>query len=209
MTHTWKRWVGAGALAISAVLMGGVVHAHEAHKKKDDEVHPVVADSAVAGMAGVERGTTQAGMAAQAGQNVEIRERYVMPGLGEALFEHLHNKVVHFPIALGLFAVFLMLMARGRPELSRPARWLVWTATVMAIAAYFTGRAQEGAFEGDSKEWLVELHEKVGLATVLGFVIWSVMTMMKPLQKYAVWLGLVVALLITAAAGLGGLVAHG
>src|SRR5262245_44976209 len=56
-----------------------------------------------------------------------------------ALFEHMHNKIVHFPIALGLAAAVLLL-GRGRWEAYLPvAAWLLTVAALFGAAAYLSG----------------------------------------------------------------------
>jgi uncharacterized membrane protein len=66
-----------------------------------------------------------------------------MPPLTDVMFEHLHNKLVHFPIALSIAAALLLLFGRGRREIERVASALIWGAVIAAMAAYFTGRAQQ------------------------------------------------------------------
>ncbi|MGH7729622.1 MAG: DUF2231 domain-containing protein [Candidatus Eiseniibacteriota bacterium] len=134
---------------------------------------------------------------------------FVMPPLRDALLDHVHNKIVHFPLALGVAAAFLLLVALRRPQLEAAGRWLVWLAALGGVAAYISGRLQEQAFEGEPKEWLVDLHEKWGLATAITLVVWALLTLWKPARKL-VWLwGLVAAALALVAGFYGGIVAHG
>lgn len=134
---------------------------------------------------------------------------FVMPPMREALLEHPHNKIVHFPLALALAAALLLLLGRRRPELDAAGRWLVWFAALGGIAAYFTGRIQEEAFDGEPKEWLVHLHEKWGLATAIVLVVWALLTLWKPARKRAWLWGLVAAALVLITGFYGGTVAHG
>jgi uncharacterized membrane protein len=132
-----------------------------------------------------------------------------MPGIREALVEHPHNKLVHFPLALAVVAALLLVLGRRRVELDVAGRWLVWFAALGGVAAYFSGRLQEEAFEGEPKEWLVNLHEKWGLATAIALVLWALLTLWKPARRHAWLWGLVAAALALVTGIYGGVVAHG
>jgi len=100
-------------------------------------------------------------------------------------------------------------LGRRRPELDVAGRWLVWFAALGGIAAYFTGRIQEEAFEGEPKEWLVHLHGRWGTATAIALVVWALLTLWKPARKHAWLWGLVAAVLVLITGFYGGVVAHG
>lgn len=134
---------------------------------------------------------------------------FVMPRVTDALLEHPHNKLVHFPLALALVAALLLVAGRRRPELDVAGRWLVRLAALGGVAAYFTGRLQEEAFDGEPKEWLVHLHENWGLATAIVLVVWALLTFWKPARRHAWLWGLVAAAMVLITAFYGGIVAHG
>jgi uncharacterized membrane protein len=189
------------ALTLAAVLaVAAPAAAHQHHRAAPAEtVSSVPRDSAAAGTAGEVSSKAADTTAAP----------FVMPPVREALLEHMHNKLVHFPFALGLAAAMLLVLGRRRPELDLAGRWLVRLAAAGGIAAYFTGRIQEEAFDGEPKEWLVHLHENWGLTTAIVLVVWALLTLWKPAQKHAWLLGLVVAALVLITAFYGGIVAHG
>jgi uncharacterized membrane protein len=137
------------------------------------------------------------------------RPPYKLPSLLEALVDHPHNKLVHFPIVLTLTAATFLLIGRKRPELEPLGFWLVWAAALSVIAAYFSGQAQEEGFHGKPKEWLVELHEKQGIAIGVGQALWVLSLLKASTRRYSWVLGIVLAVMVLAAALLGGLVAHG
>lgn len=175
--------------------------AHKAHRAAGadspvvstrDSASPAAPNDSVPGVA------TRAGAAA-----------FVMPSAGDALLEHPHNRLVHFPVALAVAAVLLLAVGRRRPELDAAGRWLVWFAALGGIAAYFTGRIQEGVFEGEPKEWLVHLHGTWGLATAIALVVWALLTLWKPAREHAWLVGIVVAALVLVTGFYGGIVAHG
>ena len=87
-----------------------------------------------------------------------------------ALTGHLHNKIVHFPLALGLAAAVILLVAPRWPAYEPAARVLLIAGALVAIAAYLSGGAQEEPFEDSPFHSVVELHEKLGIATAI--VLW-------------------------------------
>jgi len=134
---------------------------------------------------------------------------YRMPPPGQALFDHLHNKIVHFPLVLTLVATAALLRARRRPEFEPVAFWLVWVTALSALAAYFSGQAQAGDFEPGPKEWLVDLHRRQGIAIGVGQALWVLSLLRERTRRYAWLLGLILSVMVLAAGFLGGLVAHG
>ena len=135
--------------------------------------------------------------------------RYAMPPMRKAVVEHLHNKIVHFPLALALAAALLLVLGRQRPELDLAGQWLVRLAALGGAAAYVTGRLQKEAFKGEPKEWLVGLHERWGTATAIVLVVWALVTLWKPTRRHAWLWGLVAAVLVLITGFYGGLASHG
>ncbi len=134
---------------------------------------------------------------------------FAMPPVRDAMLHHLHNKLVHFPIALAPVAVLLLLAERRRPGLGAAGVGLVWLAAAGAAAAYFAGRAQEKAFHGDPKEWLAGVHETWGTAAAVALLAWALLSLWPAGRRY-LWLwGLLATATVLGAAFFGGLVAHG
>jgi hypothetical protein len=77
------------------------------------------------------------------------------------------------------------------------------------IAAYFSGKAQEEEFHGKPKQWLVELHERVGIIIGITEAIWVLSLLNASTRRLAWVIGLIVASMILGEGYLGGLVAHG
>lgn len=166
---------------------------------------PRRSDSLSTGATAMPRDT---GASAATTVRADAREPYRLPGLRKILLHDVHNKLVHFPIVLSGVAAILMLLTRRRPELETIAVWFVWATGVSALAAYFTGMQQAEEFAGRPKEWLVELHEKWGIATALGCAAWLLLTLKPRWKGLAQVFGVAVAALALAAGFLGGLVAH-
>ncbi len=127
----------------------------------------------------------------------------------EAVKEHLHNKIVHIPIGFALAAFVLSVFGIKRKEFQNSVRWLVFIAALGGIAAYFTGNAQADAFEGTAKDWVVELHENLGIATIALLMVWTLSEFVRPLRKYAFILGVITFVLILVTGFFGGILAHG
>jgi len=84
--------------------------------------------------------------------------------------ESAHPLVVHFPIALLLAAVLIDLLALAlrRPALHRIALWNLALGTLGAAAAVWTGLRAEGVAKHTfAIHQVMELHQKLGVATVL------------------------------------------
>jgi uncharacterized membrane protein len=126
-----------------------------------------------------------------------------------ALFEHMHNKIVHFPIALGLSAA-VILLGGARWEAYRPvAAWLLTVAAVFGLAAYFTGGAQAQAFQGTPTWDLVGKHAVQGTLTALLLVAGAALSRVRAVQRW-LWIYAIFLILAISFTGLlGGLIAHG
>lgn len=122
--------------------------------------------------------------------------------------EHLHNKIVHFTVALSIVA-FLFTLANFRwKSFDSAITTLVVISAVSAIFAVFTGLNQAEAFKDDPKEWVVELHKKLGIISMFLLWLWSIMLISKPLKRYAWLAGAVIFILVSLAGFYGGIVAH-
>jgi hypothetical protein len=126
-----------------------------------------------------------------------------------ALFEHMHNKIVHFPLALGLSAA-VILLGRGRWAAYQPvAGALLAVAAVFAVAAYLTGGAQSEPFMGTPAEALVKQHRLQGTLTTVLLVAGAILTHVRGAQRWLWAYALFLILAISYTGLLGGLVAHG
>ena len=121
---------------------------------------------------------------------------------------HLHNKIVHFPLALGLAAAVLFLVAPRWPAYEPAARALLIAAAVAAVAAYLSGGAQEEAFEDSPFHSVVELHEKFGIGTAITLWIGVALTFWARARRFLPVYGLLLILLLSATGFLGGVLSH-
>lgn len=121
---------------------------------------------------------------------------------------HLHNKIVHFPLALGLAAAVLFLVAPRWPAYEPAARVLLIAAALAAVAAYFSGGAQEEPFEDSPFHSVVELHEKFGIGTALTLWIGVALTFWARARRFLPVYALLLILLLSATGFLGGVLSH-
>jgi uncharacterized membrane protein len=126
----------------------------------------------------------------------------------EAAFEHLHNKLVHFPIALGLAAAVIFLVSPRWPQYDAAGRALLLVAALFSIAAYFTGEGQRGPFRATPLWELAERHEQLGIVTAIVLGVGVVLSHLRAVKRW-MWLYAIVVILIIAATGfVGGVLAH-
>ena len=137
-----------------------------------------------------------------------IKEEPMKLNPSEQMLEHLHNKLVHFPIALGVFAFFLTLLNFKWKNFDSAIMVSVLIALLFSVVAFITGKNQSEPFIGTSREWVVELHQNFGLAVIINLFVWTIFLINDRLKKYAWIIGLITFILILAAGFLGGVVAH-
>ncbi len=126
----------------------------------------------------------------------------------EVIFEHLHNKIVHFPIAIGVLAFFFSLLHIRRKSYDATIFILVILGFAFSVAAFFTGNNQVQPFEGTNKYWVVELHRNFGIGIMIIYFIWLLFLRIEKIKKYAWIIGAVIFVLILITAFLGGVIAH-
>ncbi|HSQ59677.1 MAG TPA: hypothetical protein VLT84_04510 [Acidobacteriota bacterium] len=205
MTRNGLRSLGAASLALLVVLVAwlgpGSAEGHEKHRPPA----PAAGDSGKAGGTANPPGASTPPTSVPEG----AEPPYAMPPIGEMLFHHVHNKLVHLPIVLAPVALVLLLADRRRPGAGLLFPLFVWAAALSAVAAFFAGRAQVEVFLDGPKEWLAGTHERWGIAALVLLLAWAVLSLW-PRARPRLWMVGVAATAVTfAAAFYGGLVAHG
>lgn len=128
----------------------------------------------------------------------------------EEISEHLHNKVIHFPIALTLVAFLFSLLNihKHNQHTDNVIKILIGISLSMGILAYFTGTTQMLPFAGHAKEWLAFAHRLAGIITLFLIAIWFVALFFEQTKKYSWLIGLGTSISVLITGFLGGVLAH-
>ena len=140
----------------------------------------------------------------------DLSEQGVMAAIPwrSALTSHIHNKIVHFPLALGMAAAFLLIVAPRWPSYEPAARVLLIMGALAAVIAYFSGTAQEDQFDDSPFHAVVELHEKFGIATALTLWTGAALTFWPRARRFMPVYGVLLLLLLSGTGFLGGVLSH-
>ena len=140
----------------------------------------------------------------------ELSDRGVMAAIPwqTAFTGHLHNKVVHFPLALGLAAAVILIIAPRWPAYEPAARLLLIGGALASVVAYFSGQAQHEPFEDSPFHSVVELHEKLGIATAIALWTGVALTYAARARRYMPVYGILLLLLLAGTGFLGGVLSH-
>ncbi len=125
-----------------------------------------------------------------------------------AVLENMHNKLIHFPIALGIAAAVLILVSPRWPQHDATSQILLLVAALFGIAAYFTGDAQLADFRNSPLHDAAELHETLGISTISGLWLGVVLMRIQAVKRWLWIYAILLVLLISATGFVGGVVAH-
>ncbi len=209
-------------IVFTILVIASMLYAHEGHKKKKAEPKPdtltiVNGDTIAINGIPTEKFMTnnheevgeEHGHLQQAGEPDEISEEEQIKevSLGAA-FEHIHNKVIHFPIALTVIGLLLMVLGYKDNKYWNALKIIIPTAALLTIIVVFSGLNQAEPFEGTAAYSLVETHELLGYGVLTSLILWSVALYVNKLKKF-VWVFAILTFLLVSLAGLyGGVIAH-
>lgn len=125
-----------------------------------------------------------------------------------ALRQHMHNKIVHFPVALGTVGALLLLLSYRWPQFGPGARLLLVLAALGAWMAVRSGQAQGGDLEGGELGLWLERHEDMGEWTAWALTLTAIASLVTQARPFQWLLALVAAGLLGYTAFLGGILAH-
>jgi uncharacterized membrane protein len=184
----------------------GITFAHEDHKKdKPDTVTVVNGDTIAINGIPVDSLSLVEEFSSEL---VEEEDATFVLHNSDQVFEHLHNKIVHFPIAFIVAGFFFTLLGFKDEKFSTTIRILVVLAAIFGVTAFFTGNAQAEVFIGEPKEWLANVHRILGLITIIGTIIWVLFLFLGSLKRYAWVIALVTFILVSVVGFYGGVLAH-
>lgn len=200
--------------AILIIFLAATMFAHEGHKKKKPAAKPdtltIVGKDTIA----INGMPTKNFMAAQHSEQAEEHlessedEEEIKEVTFGAAFEHIHNKVIHFPIALTVIGVLLMVIGYKDNKYWSALKVIIPTAALFTIIVIFSGLNQAEPFEGTLSYGLVETHELLGFGVLASLILWSLTFFFKKLEKF-IWLFAILTISLVSLAGLyGGVIAH-
>jgi uncharacterized membrane protein len=202
------------ALFLAALLAIAPLRAHEHHEPAVMATPVAAAKAAGTAVAGVAKDAKDvAGSAAQAvGGAVNKGEAVVQAVpwdlLKEGATSHMHNKLVHFPVALGIFGCLFVIAALKWPNLMTAARILLGSAIVLGYAAVRTGRMQAEEFFNSSYRETLHMHADIARNSLWFLLAVLILTWLPSLKKVS-WIVAVLAIAgLILAGGLGGVLAN-
>jgi uncharacterized membrane protein len=187
------------------------LNAHEDHdekKEKPDTITVVNGDTiAINGIAVGDSLLTTQEAALDEDKQIESTEEYELNAT-DALFDHIHNKIIHFPIVLAVVAFLFAVLGYKDDRYQFVIKIMLLIAGVFAIVAFFSGANQFDPFIGDPKEWLANTHRLFGIASAISIWIWYLCLTVKPLKKFT-WVFAIITVILVSITGLyGGVLAH-
>ena len=128
----------------------------------------------------------------------------------KALWGHWHHKVIHFPLALGVFAALLLIAGLKWNFCYPVAGVALGIAFVFGVAAYFSGQTMLADFSETSPYLpLVERHRQLGIASIVFLGLGAIGVWFKRIQTWMWIYGLILIILLSVTGFYGGWIAHG
>jgi uncharacterized membrane protein len=194
----------------AALLLAAPILAHEGHDHDEAaEAKVAAAGSALATDAkalGQATGAAAAAVGAQAAEKVEA-ETEPLKLLQAGLHSHLHNKIVHFTLALGVIGALFYLLSLKWPHFLASARLLLALGLAAGAASIPTGAAQADEFAKGRLHDTLELHALLGKVSLGLSLLLLILTFLPKSRKFAWLVAVAAALLVMVAGGLGGVLA--
>jgi uncharacterized membrane protein len=179
-------------LLMMALGLAGLLSAHEGHEQAGAADKPAVAAQGQAADIALD--------AQKAGQKVAVDFKAMA-------LSHLHNKIVHFPVALGLVGALFVLLGHFFKSLNPATRLLLTLAALGAMAAGWSGGLQMHEFTGGPYSDILETHMILGRITVIGLMVTAVASWFEGSRKWLWVLALALMVVISATGFYGGILA--
>lgn len=138
----------------------------------------------------------------------EIKEEKFELNFGERMFEHPHNKIVHFPIAFGYLLLIFMIIGYKVEVCHRASKIIVVLGMLSSIITAILGLLQTGPFIGTKMYSYVELHRNLAFISVFIYALLTWAIFRRSPRKIQFVLVLTLTVLITLIGFLGGVISH-
>ena len=199
-------WMAAtlSALAVSSAAT------HKAHASPSPSPTPAAASEAPAGSLAAEESKAAPPKDSSIEVSGDLAEQGAMAAIPwkKALTGNLHNKIVHFPLALGLAAAIFFMIGPRWPAYEPAARLLLIAGALAAVVAFFSGRAQVEQFDDSPFHSVAELHEKFGIATAITLWAGVALTFWARARRFLPLYGVLLMLVLAGTGFLGGVLSH-
>lgn len=189
-----------------AALLAGPAFAHKGHEASPSPAAAESPDAPALEAAPAEDASVEPGVEALPPE--EERGALEVIPWRTAFTDHLHNKIVHFPLAFGLAAAVLLIAAPRWPAYEPAARLLLIVAALAAVAAFFSGRAQEDTFEDSPFHAVVEVHEAFGTASGITLLAGVALAFWPKARRFLPFYAVVLIAVLSATGFLGGVLSH-
>lgn len=186
-----------------------IAHGDEHDKEEKHDTATVVEGDTIAinGVSVLDSSITGGGNSTVEQADKEEHEEETI-SIGSQLFEHMHNKLVHFPIVFILAGLILTLLSYKKEGYEAAIKIFVGLAFLFGIAAIITGLNQAEPFMDTPKEWIVNIHKLLGIITIALTGIWEILLFSKTNKKYSLVFAVLASLIVLAVGFLGGIIAH-
>lgn len=141
-------------------------------------------------------------------KEIELEKPYKLKPK-ELLFEHVHNKLVHFPFGFAFLGLVFTLLVFKQKEFLNSVKITVLLAGLSTIAVAISGFFQREQFINDPKEWVLKIHAALGVLTTISFWSWFLFLNIEKLKRFAWILPIVTFILILTTGFYGGILSHG
>ncbi len=194
-------------LLFSSLIATGFAHGDKKHKKENKKADTVlVVNGDTIAVNGVAITDSSIHLLKEEEHSEEDEEFKLT--IEDALFEHIHNKIIHFPIAFIVLGFLFTLFEFKYQKFDLAIKIMIILTVLFSAAAFVTGNIQMEAFEETPKDWLVHLHRIFGIITFSVSVLWTLFLYNNKLKKYAWAIALLAFLIVSVTGFLGGVLAH-
>lgn len=196
-------------IVLTLLFASILIFAHEEHNKEKPDTVTVVGEDTIAvnGVPVIGSLAADTTSVKSVEESETVEEMYDLH-IGVELFEHMHNKLIHFPIVFIIAALLLSILGYKESQYDLAIKIFVAIALLFGIAAILTGLNQSEVFHQTPKEWVVNIHKIIGIVTIGLIVLWEIFLYSKPLKKYSVIIGIVATAAVLAVGFFGGVIAH-
>lgn len=197
-------------LAAAALALGSL-SAHEAHEvmlhAQQTAVQAGETVKQVAKDAQSVAGSAQDAVAGAMDKAEAVAQSKPADVLKRSLDSHWHNKIVHFPVALGIFGVIFFVLSLRWAQYLWPSRLLLLSAILGGLAAILTGGIAAEEFRGTSMMETIHAHAKAGKLSMILLALMLLLTWFPSFKKWSWAVGLLAIAVLAVAGALGGALA--